>query len=197
MTKRQNRFIVGVTQNINVFLNSELSLFPEVSEQFIFLNQISGRWPEISIFAGVIVGTSFVYDIYFRKIPNYVLTAGYAGLIPIIFIRAGWQGLGRALAGVLAVGAPLLIVYFIGGIGAGDVKLIGFMGGLLGMRQGLVYMVLVFFIGAFTGIVKMLTDAAVRISANRKSLKIKTNIRFSVPILIGYLILLISKGGII
>lgn len=65
------------------------------------------------------------------------------------------------------------------------------------MRQGLVYMVLVFLIGAFTGIVKMLTDAAVRISANCKSLKIKTNIRFSVPILIGYLILLISKGGII
>ena len=143
------------------------------------------------------MGTSFVYDIYFRKIPNYVLTAGYAGLILIICIRLGCQGLGRALAGVLAVGAPLFIVYLIGGIGAGDVKLMGFMGGFLGARQGLVYMVLVLFIGAFAGIVKMITNAAVRISENRKPQKIGTNIRFSIPILIGYLILLISKGGII
>lgn len=97
----------------------------------------------------------------------------------------------------MAVGAPLFIVYLIGGIGAGDVKLMGFMGGLLGVRQGLVYMVLVLFIGAFAGIVKMLTDAAVRISGNRKRQEIRTNIRFSIPILIGYLILLISKGGII
>lgn len=124
------------------------------------------------------------------------MTAGYAGLIPLICVRFGWQGLGKALVGVLAVGAPLFIVYLIGGIGAGDVKLMGLMGGFLGVRQGFVYMVLVLFIGAFAGIVKMLADAAVRISESRKPQKIRTSIRFSIPILIAYLILLISKGGI-
>lgn len=117
-------------------------------------------------------------------------------MILLICVRFGWQGLGKAFVGVLAVGAPLFIVYLIGGIGAGDVKLMGLMGGFLGVRQGLVYMVLVLFIGAFAGIVKILADAAVGISESRKPQKIRTSIRFSIPILIAYLILLISKGGI-
>lgn len=197
MTKPQNWFIVVVTQNINVFLNSELSFFPEVLGRFIFKIIYWGGGLIITIFAGIIVGTAFVYDIYFRKIPNCLLIAGYAGLLPLVCARLGWCGAGRALVGVLAVGAPLFVVYLIGGIGAGDVKLMGLMGGFLGARQGLVYTVLVLFIGAFAGIVKMLADTALRISEKNKTQKRRTSIRFSVPILIGYLMLLISKGGVI
>ncbi|MCM1307069.1 MAG: prepilin peptidase [Butyrivibrio sp.] len=136
-----------------------------------------------------------MYDLYFRKIPNRLLIAGYAGLLPLICIRLGWGGLGRALAGVLAVGLPLFTVYLIGGIGAGDVKLMGIMGAALGVREGLIYTVLVLFIGAFAGIVKMLADTAVGISRKNKTQGSRTSIRFSIPILIGYLILLVSKGG--
>ncbi|MBD5157280.1 MAG: hypothetical protein HDT13_06575 [Butyrivibrio sp.] len=138
-----------------------------------------------------------MYDIYFRKIPNYLLIAGYAGLFPLICVRLGWCGIGKAFAGILAVGVPLFIVYLVGGIGAGDVKLMGFMGGILGVRLGLVYTVLVLFIGAFAGIAKMLADTAVRVSGKNKEQKRRTSIRFSIPILIGYLVLLISKGGVI
>lgn len=148
-------------------------------------------------FVEIIVGTAFVYDIYFKKIPNYLTAAGYAGMIPIIYAMRGWAGVGMALMGVLAVGIPLFIAYIVGGIGAGDVKLIGLIGGFLGVKSGLIYTVLVLFIGAFIGVVKMLANAAVSISNKEKISGARTGIRFSIPILAGYLVLLISRGGII
>lgn len=152
--------------------------------------------PIISDFVGIIVGTAFVYDMYFKKIPNYLLILGYAGLVLLLYVRLGWSGIGTAFGGILATGLPLFIVYLAGGIGAGDVKLMGLIGGFLGVREGLIYTVLVFFIGAFAGVVKILADTAVRVAAKSGFQRRRTSIRFSIPILIGYFALLISKGGV-
>lgn len=73
-----------------------------------------------------------ITDLRERKIYNKVLIPFLAiGLILNIAV-GGIAGLGHALAG-LAVGfAILLIPYFLGGMGAGDVKLLAVIGGLKG-----------------------------------------------------------------
>lgn len=67
-------------------------------------------------------------DLRAMKIPN-ALTAGFAagGFIYHASL-AGWQGVMEAAMGGLASILPLLIVYWFGGIGGGDVKWFGAFG---------------------------------------------------------------------
>lgn len=79
-------------------------------------------------FAVVAVG----WDIATRRIPN-VITFGAAlvGLVAHAYI-GGWQALGMAIAG-WAAGVALFFPFFaLGGMGAGDVKLLGAVGAWLG-----------------------------------------------------------------
>jgi prepilin peptidase CpaA len=71
-------------------------------------------------------------DFRFRMIPNRLtLPAICLGLV-LNFAGNGWQGLLFALAG-FAVGFGLMLLpYLIGGMGAGDVKLLAALGALLG-----------------------------------------------------------------
>ena len=40
----------------------------------------------INYFIGMIVGSALVYDLFYRKIPNYLILTGYAGLGPYMYI---------------------------------------------------------------------------------------------------------------
>jgi prepilin peptidase CpaA len=73
-----------------------------------------------------------VWDIATRRIPN-VLTFGAAviGLVVHAYV-GGWNGLGMAAAGWLAGVALFFPVFALGGMGAGDVKLLGAVGAWLG-----------------------------------------------------------------
>jgi prepilin peptidase CpaA len=76
--------------------------------------------------------TACVTDLRSRRIPN-VLTFGAAAAALIYSgATAGWSGLGGAALGWL-IGAAIFIVPFaLGGLGAGDVKLLGALGAWLG-----------------------------------------------------------------
>ena len=93
---------------------------------------------------------------------------------------------------VIVVTTVLLLVYRIGGIMAGDVKLIGRIAGFLNGRDIAKYIILVFYIAGFIGIVKMIFNY---ISEENEDSK-RTTIRFTAPILIAYLILYFTKGGL-
>jgi len=71
-------------------------------------------------------------DLWSRRIPN-VLTFGAAILAVVVHgVTGGWTGLGMAIAGWL-VGAAFFFPFFaLGGMGAGDVKLLGALGAWLG-----------------------------------------------------------------
>jgi prepilin peptidase CpaA len=71
-------------------------------------------------------------DLWSRRIPN-VLTFGAAVLAFVVHgLTAGWTGLGMAIAGWL-VGAAFFFPFFaLGGMGAGDVKLLAALGAWLG-----------------------------------------------------------------
>ena len=76
----------------------------------------------------------------------YVVIVNGPGEIPFILIR------------IITVTAVLLIVYYVGGIMAGDVKLLGLISGYLCGTDVIKYIILVFYFAAFIGIVKVLMN---------------------------------------
>jgi prepilin peptidase CpaA len=73
-----------------------------------------------------------IYDIRFQKIPNYItFFAMFAALTYHMFLH-GFGGLFFGLAGITLGLFIFIIPYLTGGMGAGDVKLMGAVGGILG-----------------------------------------------------------------
>jgi prepilin peptidase CpaA len=82
----------------------------------------------------LIVSMALFTDLKERRIPN-VLTYGGAALGVIVHTaQSGWGGMADSILGLLVGMALLLIPFFMGGIGAGDVKLLGAIGALMGIQ---------------------------------------------------------------
>lgn len=84
------------------------------------------------ILLGILVAAAAVFDIRFRRIPNWLVLAGIvAGLVWNGF-SSGWSGLGRGAEG-LGLGFILYFpFYMIRALGAGDVKLLAAVGAITG-----------------------------------------------------------------
>ena len=90
------------------------------------------NYEPIEIFAIGFALVAVAWDLSTRRIPN-VLTFGaaLAALIAHAYI-GGWNGLGMAAAGWVAGVMLFFPVFALGGMGAGDVKLLGAVGAWLG-----------------------------------------------------------------
>ncbi len=82
-----------------------------------------------------------VFDIRVRRIPNVLTLGSFGAALAFGAITAGWGGVGAAVTGWVAGLALLLIPFALGGMGAGDLKLLGAIGAWLGpstaLRAGL------------------------------------------------------------
>ncbi|NQX49093.1 prepilin peptidase [Paenibacillus tritici] len=90
-------------------------------------------------------------DIRWMRIPNWITLPALLGGLILQTIIKGWPGLLFSLCGGAAGFLLLLIMYFIGAVGAGDVKLFAAIGawtGVLFSLQVIVYSVL---LGAVVG----------------------------------------------
>lgn len=90
--------------------------------------------------------TSVVYDVFYTIIPNYLILIGYGMLIPYVVIVNGPGEIPFILIRIITVTAVLLIVYYVGGIMAGDVKLLGLISGYLCGTDVIKYIILVFYL---------------------------------------------------
>jgi prepilin peptidase CpaA len=86
------------------------------------------------IFLIILVIISAIADLKTQKIPNFVTLPGM--LIALAYHTAlnGFDGLLFSAAGIVIGIALLIIPYLMGGMGAGDAKLMGAIGGVLGAK---------------------------------------------------------------
>ena len=86
----------------------------------------------ILVLVTALVCLAMYSDLRWRKIPNCLTLPAIALGFVLNLVGNGWNGLLFALMGV-AVGMGLLMLpYLLGGMGGGDVKLMGALGSLLG-----------------------------------------------------------------
>ncbi|MGD1091651.1 MAG: prepilin peptidase [Bryobacteraceae bacterium] len=87
----------------------------------------------IQVWIAIVVGlAATVDDLARRRIANWIPAVALAGGFGWQLGQSGWMGGLYALAGAAAGFAVFLIFYLLGGMGAGDVKLMAGFGALLG-----------------------------------------------------------------
>jgi len=72
------------------------------------------------------------YDYQWRRIPNFITFSTIVSGLTIHGIIGGWSGLYFSMSGLILGSGFLFFFYLLGGVGAGDVKLLGSVGALLG-----------------------------------------------------------------
>ena len=124
----------------------------------------------MTLFQIIVVGIAALaagWDVMTRRIPN-VLTFGAAlgGLIAHAYV-GGWTGAGMSALGCLVVVAAFFPLFALGGLGAGDIKLLGAIGAWLGpvaavwvvLFSGIAGGVIAIFVALFSGyLVRVLTN---------------------------------------
>lgn len=74
-----------------------------------------------------------VCDLRTRRIPNRLVLLGLPAALLTQFFAAGWKGVAGSAAAAATALVLMSVAYFLGGMGAGDVKLIGVMGAFSGL----------------------------------------------------------------
>lgn len=126
------------------------------------------------------IAISIYTDLRSRRIYNWVVVPAAIGGLALNSWNAGLTGLGQSLSG-LALGTGLLLIPFLlGGIGAGDVKLLGAVGALKGIG---------FVCTAFA--VTALAGGVISLLAAVKHCTLKTTIPYGPAIGVGTLVTLL------
>ena len=85
----------------------------------------------------LVAGMAALFDIRTARIPNLLTFGAAAAALVYLSASNGWPGLAEAIEG-WGVGVLLFAPFFaLGGMGAGDVKLLGAIGAWLGPRETL------------------------------------------------------------
>jgi len=102
------------------------------------------------------------YDVRYRRIPNaFVLCTLISGLAANV-ISGGWQGLYTSVVGCVIGFALMLTVRFFTAMGAGDVKLFGAIGALVGMHLVLPTFLIIVITGGVLATCSMLFSETVK-----------------------------------
>ena len=96
------------------------------------------------------------YDVRYRRIPNFLVLATLLAGISINTAFSGWQGVLSSLEGFALAFFPMLLMHIFGALGAGDVKLFGAVGAVLGVALVPLAFVVVVMLGAVLAVYTML-----------------------------------------
>ena len=114
------------------------------------------------ILLGILVAIAAIFDVRYRRIPNWLVLAGIIVGCAWNVSSAGWSGLGRASAG-LGLGFILYFpLYLLRARGAGDVKLLAAVGAVTGPRNCLWIFLLTAILGGIIAVVLLLFRGRVR-----------------------------------
>jgi prepilin peptidase CpaA len=119
--------------------------------------------PGVEIVLMIVVLAAAIYDVRYRRIPNWISVGGaLLGVALNSFLYNGAPGLTFALQG-LAVGFGFyFLLYLIHAMGAGDVKLMGAAGALVGWRDWFGIFVITAILGGIMGLIVTLIRGRVK-----------------------------------
>jgi prepilin peptidase CpaA len=120
-------------------------------------------WPTLAV-----LGVATFTDLRSRRIPNWLVLPFLLAGIVVSFWMQGWHGLVQSLGGALLGLVVYGVLFWMGGMGAGDVKLCAAIGAWVGPQQlilalvitGMVGGVMVFCWAIFGGFLKELFSGA-------------------------------------
>jgi prepilin peptidase CpaA len=130
------------------------------------------NWTFIVTAALVVLAAYFDYRQ--RRIPNFLTLTAMAVGVTIHGLSGGWVGLSYSLWGLILGIGVFTVLYFLGGLGAGDVKLMGGVGSLLGANLMISVFVFTALVGGIMALYKMIANRSFRQTKSRLS---RLNIR--------------------
>ena len=101
------------------------------------------------------------YDVKYRRIPNVLVLATLLAGISVNTAFSGFQGTISSVRGFALAFIPMLLMHIFGAMGAGDVKLFGAVGSVLGVSLVPLAFVVVVMLGAVLAIYTMLRAGTV------------------------------------
>ena len=101
------------------------------------------------------------YDVRYRRIPNVLVLSTLLAGVSINTAFGGWQGMLSSMEGFALAFFPMLLMHIFGAMGAGDVKLFGAVGAVLGVGLVPLAFVLVVMLGALLAVYTMLRAGTV------------------------------------
>jgi prepilin peptidase CpaA len=101
------------------------------------------------------------YDVRYRRIPNVVVLATLVSGLATNFGFSGLQGVASSMEGFALAFVPMLILHIFGAMGAGDVKLFGAIGSVIGASMVFPTFIIVVMLGGMLAIVSMLRSGTV------------------------------------
>lgn len=107
--------------------------------------------PSGYLLAALMIAT--VTDMKSRRIPNTVTFSTIIVALLFYSLTSGWSGLFFSLKGMVCGIVLLILPYSLGGIGAGDVKLMGAVGAVLGAADTFSAFLVIAVLGGLTSIV--------------------------------------------
>ena len=115
-----------------------------------------------------------ISDIRFQKIPNWLTFPTMIGAIIYSTSSMGLPGFIFSSGGIFVGIAVMLLPYLMGGLGAGDAKLMGAAGGLLGPKGIFVAFLLTALIGGIYAMIVLAIHGSLRETLRRYWLVLKT-----------------------
>lgn len=131
---------------------------------------------------------AMVVDLKYRLIPNGLSVALLAGGSLSAMATRGWSGTVDALAGAAISFVVLLVPYFLGGMGGGDVKLAAGLGAWTGAGTIVPTLFLIAVLGAAMSLVYL------AVSGLRKQITAQS-IPYAPAIVLGSWIVIVSRAG--
>lgn len=102
------------------------------------------------------------FDLKYRIIPNFITIPSVICGVCIHSISSGITGFYSSILALLIGSGFFIIFYLLGGMGAGDVKLIGGVGALVGLEMMGPVLILTAFIGGFMGLYKIISYKVIK-----------------------------------
>ncbi len=94
-------------------------------------------WPTLTVLA-----IATITDLHARRIPNWLVLPFLLGGVGVSAGLRGWSGFGHSVEGVIIGGGVFGVLFVMGGMGMGDVKLFAAIGAWIGPQQLLLALVL-------------------------------------------------------